>query len=73
MSAEIKVGNLYKQKTVKKDGIKFPKIVKIRKIQEMGKITHVQFMADNAAAQSAHPNGGFIPIESFLTLWEPVG
>ncbi len=67
MSAEISVGNKYKEKT---EGIKFPKIVKVRKIQDMGKITHVQFMADNPAAQSAHPNGGFIPIESFLKVWE---
>ena len=51
MSSEIKVGNLYKEKD---PGVKFPKIVKIRKIQDMGGITHVQFMADNAAAQSAH-------------------
>ncbi|HEY5649260.1 MAG TPA: hypothetical protein VIU33_07150 [Nitrospiria bacterium] len=70
MSAEIKPGNVYQEKA---EGIKFPKKVKVRKIQTMGKLEYVQFMADNAAAQSAHPNGGFIPLASFLKVWEPAG
>lgn len=68
MSAEVKVGTKYKEKNA---AVKFPKIITVRKIQEIGSITHVQFMAENAAAQAAHPNGGFTPIETFLDVWEP--
>lgn len=68
MAVEITEGKKYKEKN---PAIKFPKVVKVRKIQNLGKITHVQFMAHNAAAQAAHPNGGFIPIDSFLKVWEP--
>ena len=66
---QIKEGELYKER---KPGVKFPRIVRIRKIAPMGPLTYVFYMAENQAAQAAHPNGGFIPFESFLTLWEPV-
>ncbi|HEY4485363.1 MAG TPA: hypothetical protein VI702_03445 [Nitrospiria bacterium] len=66
---QIKEGELYKERA---PGVKFPRIVRIRKIAPMGPLSYVFYMAENQAAMAAHPNGGFIPFESFLTLWEPV-
>ena len=65
---EIKEGELYKERN---SGVKFPRIVRVRKIAQMGPMIYVFYMAENQAAMAAHPNGGFIPLESFLTLWKP--
>jgi hypothetical protein len=67
---EIKEGTLYKERT---KGVKFPRIIMVRKIDKMGPLTYVFFMAENQAAMAAHPNGGFIPLETFLEVWSPVG
>ena len=69
MAAEIKAGTLYRE-TDKQ--VKFPRIVKIKKLAEIGPLTYVYFMAENQAAQAIHPNGGFLPIDNFLRVWEPV-
>jgi len=66
---EIKEGALFKERT---KGVKFPRIIKVRKIGKMGPLTYVFYMAENTAAMSAHPNGGFIPLETFLEVWTPV-
>ena len=65
----IKEGTLYKERA---KGAKFPRIIKVRKISKMGPLTYVFYMAENQSAQSAHPNGGFIPLETFLEVWTPV-
>jgi hypothetical protein len=67
---QIKEGELYKER---KEGIKFPRVIRVRKISKMGPQTYVFYMAENQAAQSAHPNGGFIPVDSFFALWAPCG
>ena len=67
---EVKEGQLYKERT---KGAKFPRIIKVRKIDKMGPLTYVFYMAENQSAMAAHPNGGFIPLESFLKVWEPAG
>jgi hypothetical protein len=66
----VKAGQSYKERT---KGVKFPRIIKVRKIEKMGSgsLDYVFFMAENQAAQAAHPNGGFIPLESFLEVWTP--
>ncbi len=68
--AEVKEGTLYKERRV---GVKFPRIriIRVKKIAPMGPLTYVFYMAENQAAQAAHPNGCFIPLDSFLTAWEP--
>jgi hypothetical protein len=66
---EIKEGTLYKERD---PNVKFPRIIKIRKIAQMGSLSYVFFMADNQAAKAIHPNGGFVPVDSFLKVWEPV-
>lgn len=66
MEAAVKEGELYKER---KEGVKFPRVIRVRKIAKMGSVAYVFYMAENQAAQSAHPNGGFIPLESFLDLW----
>ena len=68
--AQVREGELYKEIT---KGVKFPRIIKVRKISKMGPQTYVFYMAENQAAQSAHPNGGFIPVDSFFALWAPCG
>lgn len=65
---QVKEGTLYKERT---KGIKFPRIIRVRKINKMGPMTYVFYMAENQAAMQAHPNGGFIPLESFLEVWTP--
>jgi hypothetical protein len=68
---EVKEGQLYKERT---KGVKFPRIIKVRKVEKMGSgsLDYVFYMAENQAAMAAHPNGGFIPLESFLEVWTPV-
>ena len=66
---EIKEGQLYRDRDPK---AKFPRIIKVRKIAQMGSLSYVFFVADNQAAKAIHPNGGFIPAETFLSVWEPV-
>lgn len=68
MEIQVKEGELYRER---KQGVKFPRVVRVRKIAKMGPLDYVFFMAENQAAQSAHPNGGFIPLDGFLTVWEP--
>ena len=68
MGLQAKVGDAFKERT---EGVKHPRVVKIRKIEKFGSLDYVYFMADNQAAQIIHPNGGFTPLENFLTVWEP--
>lgn len=68
MEAAVKEGELYRER---KEGVKFPRVIRVRKIAKMGPQKYVFFMAENQAAQSAHPNGGFIPLDSFFDLWAP--
>ncbi len=70
MESQIKEGELYKERRA---GVKFPRVIRVRKTAKMGPLMYVFYMAENQAAQAAHPNGGFIPIESFLEVWEPTG
>jgi hypothetical protein len=67
MKNQIKEGELYQERT---QGVKYPRIIRIRKVAKMGPGDYVFFMAENQVAQAAHPNGGFIPIESFLDAWK---
>ncbi|MEW6323883.1 MAG: hypothetical protein AB1515_00695 [Nitrospirota bacterium] len=69
MEEKIKEGGLYRERDAK---VKFPRIIKVRKIEPMGPLKYVFFMAQNQAAQAIHPNGGFVPVDSFLAMWEPV-
>ena len=66
---QIREGSLFKERT---PGVKFPKVIRVRKVGKMGPLIYVFFMAENQAAQAAHPNGGFIPLDSFLTVWIPL-
>ena len=68
MQIQVKEGELYKER---KQGVKFPRVVRVRKIAKMGPVDYVFFMAENQVAQAAHPNGGFIPLDSFFTVWTP--
>lgn len=67
MSAPVKEGTLYKERNAK---VKYPRIIRVRKISKMGSLDYVFYMAENQAAQAAHPNGGFTPLETFLNSWE---
>jgi hypothetical protein len=69
MEPKIKDGALYRE-TDKQ--VKFPRIIRVKKLAEIGPLTYVYFMAENQAAQAIHPNGGFLPIDNFLRVWEPV-
>lgn len=66
---KVKEGELYKER---KDRVKFPRIIRVRKLAKMGPTMYVFFMAENQTAQAAHPNGGFIPVDSFFDLWAPL-
>lgn len=66
---EVKEGGLYQDADIK---AKFPRIIKIKKITEMGSQQYVYYVADNEAAKAIHPNGGMIPMDSFLDAWGPV-
>ena len=68
MEAQVKEGELYKERN---ETARFPRIIRVRKIAKMGSLAYVFFMAENQTAQAAHPNGGFIPLESFLDTWAP--
>ena len=68
METQVKEGDLFKERTEKE---KHPRIIRIKRVEKMGPLTYVFFMAENTAAQSIHPNGGFIPLDSFFTLWTP--
>jgi len=67
--AAVKEGELYRERDPK---VKFPRIIKVRKIAQMGSLSYVFFIAENRAAQAIHPNGGFMPVDSFPSVWEPV-
>lgn len=71
MDIQVKEGNLYTE-TERPKGTRFPRIIRIKRIEKMGPSMYVFFMAENQAAQSAHPNGGFMPLDSFLTVWSPL-
>lgn len=66
---QVREGSLFRERT---PGVKYSKVIRVRKVGKMGQLLYVFFMAENQAAQSAHPNGGFIPLDSFLTVWEPL-
>lgn len=68
METTAKVGQVFIERA---SGVKFPRIVKLRKIEKFGALDYVYFMAENQAAQTIHPNGGFTPMESFLKSWKP--
>jgi hypothetical protein len=69
MEPQIKAGELYRERDKK---VKFPRVIRVRKIAKMGSLSYVFFMAENQVAQSIHSNGGFVPVDSFLTAWVPV-
>lgn len=69
MEIQVKEGELYKER---RERVKFPRVIRVRKVAKMGPLTYVFYMAENQAAQSVHPNGGFIPLDSFLDVWMPV-
>jgi len=69
MDAKVKEGMLFRERDA---SVKFPRIVKVRKLEVMGKLDYVYFVAENQAARSIHPNGGFVPVDGFLAMWEPV-
>ena len=69
MKTEVKEGELYKERN---EGIKYPRIIRVRKLAKMGSLKYVFFMAENQKAQSIHPNGGFLPLDSFFDLWVPL-
>lgn len=65
--SEVKEGQLYREK----GDVKFPRVVRIRKVEKIGPRDYVYIEAQNQAAMAAHPNGGFLPLESFFTVWIP--
>lgn len=67
-TVEIKADALFRERN---DNVKFPRIIRVRKIDKMGATDYVFFMAENTAAMAAHPNGGFVPKDSFLLSWQP--
>ena len=70
MKLEVKEGELYKERN---EGMKHLRIIRVRKLAKMGSLMYVFFMAENQKAQSIHPNGGFLPLESFFEMWAPLG
>ena len=54
------------------EGIKFPRVIRVKKITNIGPNPYIYFMAENQRAQSIHPNGGMIPLDAFLEVWTPV-
>ena len=68
METEVKEGLLFKERDEKE---KHPRIIRIKRVEKMGPITYVFFMAENQSAQSIHPNGGFTPLDSFIKIWAP--
>lgn len=69
METQAKEGGLYTECT---EGVKFPRVIRVKRIEKMGPLTYVFFEAANQAAQAAHPNGGFIPFDSFSLVWTPL-
>ena len=69
MKTAVKEGELYKERTA---GVKFPRVIRVRKLAKMGDLMYVFFMAENQRAQSIHPNGGFVPVDSFFDEWTPL-
>ena len=65
----VKEGELYQDSNPK---AKYPRIIRIKKITNMGSKPYVYYVADNEAAKAIHPNGGMIPLDSFLDVWFPV-
>lgn len=68
MSKQISVGDLY---TERKNGVKFPRIIRIRKLEKIVSEDYVYFMAENEVAKAIHPNGGFVPLDGFKMAWKP--
>ncbi|HEX9758276.1 MAG TPA: hypothetical protein VGB26_10840 [Nitrospiria bacterium] len=68
METQVKEGELFKDRNEKE---KHPRVIRIKRVEKMGPLTYVFFMAENQAAQAIHPNGGFIPLDSFFKLWAP--
>jgi len=68
METEVKEGSLYKEREGKE---KYPRIIRIKRVEKLGPMTYVFFMAENQKAQAIHPNGGFIPLDSFFKIWAP--
>ncbi len=68
METEVKEGSLFKERNDKE---KFPRVIRIKRVEKLGPMTYVFFMAENQKAQAIHPNGGFIPLDSFFQIWAP--
>lgn len=66
--SKIKEGDLFRERT---PGEKHPRIVRIRKVTDIGPNPYVYFMAENPSAQAIHPNGGMVPLDGFMEGWEP--
>ncbi len=67
---EVKEGQTYEESG---KGVKFPRIIKIRKVTELSKRQYVYYVAENETAKAIHPNGGFTPLDSFVTMWSLQG
>ena len=65
-ATQVKEGQLYQER---EEGKKFPRVIRIKKITNIGPNPYIYFMADNQRAQSIHPNGGMIPLSAFLEVW----
>ncbi len=63
---EIKEGQIYQESEAK---VKFPRIIKIRKVTELAKRQYVYYIAENECAKAIHPNGGFTPLDTFTSVW----
>jgi hypothetical protein len=68
-ASEVKEGALFQERD---KTAKHPRIVRIKKVTNIGPNPYVYYMAENPAAQAIHPNGGMIPLAGFLDVWAPV-
>jgi hypothetical protein len=68
-ATQVKEGQLYQERT---EGAQYPRVIRVKKITNIGPNPYVYFMAENQRAQSIHPNGGMIPLNTFLEVWTPV-
>jgi hypothetical protein len=65
---KVKEGDLFQERT---EGAKYPRIVRVRKVTDIGPNAYVYYMAENPAAQAIFPNGGMIPLSEFVKVWAP--
>lgn len=68
-AAEVKEGELYQERD---KTAKHPRIIRIKRVTDIGPNKYVYYMAENPVAQSMYPNGGMIPMAEFFNEWAPV-